>query len=420
MDTSKSFARTLDQNDELAEFRNQFVIDEDELIYLDGNSLGRLPQSTITLIDDLVKKQWGSRLIRSWNENWMDLSTRIGGKIAQLIGALQDEVIIADSTSVNLFKMFVGAIKHKAPRHKIITDSENFPSDLYILEAAADISDIEIEIITLTPTDNSGVSLASLEEIIDEDTALITLSHIMYKSSYMYDIRAITNLAHKHGALVLWDLSHSVGAVPLDCSNDGVDMAVGSTYKYLNGGPGAPAFLHISKELQSKLINPIAGWFGHKKQFSFDSKYEPADDISRFLTGTPSIISLALIEPGVDIILNAGIDRIRKKAIHQSEYLIGLWKEMLQPLGFTLNSPEEVGFRGSHVSFGHPDGYQIEQAVRAEKSVVSDFRAPDNIRFGITPLYTRYEDLHIAVNALAEVTKTRSYNKYSSEIKGVT
>jgi kynureninase len=350
----------------------------------------------------------------------MDLSRRIGGKISRIIGADPDEVVIADSTSVNLFKLFVGALKYNAPRRKIITDNVNFPSDLYILKAAAEITGTDFEIISLPPTDEFSVNLDTFEEVIDEDTALVSLSHIMYKSSYMYDIASITKLAHRYGALMLWDFSHSVGAVPLNCQDDGVDLAVGSTYKYLNGGPGAPAFLYIRENLQSQLVNPLSGWFSHKEQFLFDLDYVPANNINRFLTGTPSIISLALIEPGVDLILEAGIDKIRKKAESQSEYMIELWEEILEPLGYALNSPREVSHRGSHVSFGHPDGYRIEQAVRDEKAVISDFRMPDNLRFGITPLYTTYEELYMAVRALEEITQSKSYEKYSTKITGVT
>ncbi len=414
------YARERDQNDELSDYRNRFVIEDPNLIYLDGSSLGRLPVSSLNLVNDLVRNQWGDRLIRSWNESWMDLSRRIGSKISRLIGANPDEVVIADSTSVNLFKLFVGALKYNAPRRKIITDNVNFPSDLYILKAAAEITGTDFEIISLPPTDEFSVSLDTFEEVIDEDTALVSLSHIMYKSSYMYDVASITELAHRYGALMLWDFSHSVGAVPLNCQADGVDLAVGSTYKYLNGGPGSPAFLYVRENLQSQLVNPLSGWFSHKEQFLFDLDYEPATNINRFLTGTPSIISLALIEPGVDLILEAGMDKIRKKAESQSEYMIELWEEILEPLGYALNSPREVRHRGSHVSFGHPDGYRIEQAVRDEKAVISDFRMPDNLRFGITPLYTTYEELYTAVRALEEITQSKSYEKYSTKITGVT
>ena len=419
-DTSLEQARSLDRCDDLIGFRDRFLIDDPGLIYLDGNSLGRVPKDSVALMDRLVRHQWGSRLIRAWNDEWMGLSRRIGAKLAGLIGALPDEVIIADSTSVNLFKLVAGALNERPGRRRIVTDSINFPSDIYILKAVADMIDPSYEMVVL-PVDNGfAVSEEALERAIDEDTALVLLSHVMYKSSYMYDMERITEIAHRHGAMILWDLSHSAGVVPMACHDTGVDLAVGSTYKYLNGGPGAPAFLYVREDLQSRLANPITGWFGHRKQFFFDNEFEPAEGIDRYLTGTPSVLSLAMIEPGVDITLEAGMDSIRAKSLKQSEYLVSLWKKELAPLGFALNTPRSSARRGSHVSFGHSEGYRIDQAIREEKQVISDFRMPDNIRLGIAPLYTTYEELHTAVHALREVVQTGSYLRYSDVIRGVT
>ncbi len=419
-DTSLEWARNLDRNDDLKGFRDRFLIDEPDLIYLDGNSLGRVPRDSIALMDRLVRHQWGNRLIRAWNDEWMGLSRRIGAKLAGLIGALPDEVIIADSTSVNLFKLIAGALKERPGRRKIVTDSINFPSDIYILKAVADMIDPAYEMVIL-PVDNGfAVSEEVLDRIIDDDTALVLLSHVMYKSSYLYDMERITEIAHRRDAMILWDLSHSAGVVPMTCHDTGVDLAVGSTYKYLNGGPGAPAFLYVRDDLQSRLVNPISGWFGHKKQFFFDTEFEPATGIDRYLTGTPSILSLAMIEPGVDLTLEAGMDPIRAKSFKQSEYLVSLWENELASLGFKLNSPRNGARRGSHVSFGHTEGYRIDQAIREEKQVISDFRMPDNIRLGIAPLYTTYEELHTAVHALREVVQSGSYQRYSDVIRGVT
>ena len=419
-DTSLEWARNLDRNDDLKGFRDRFLIDEPDLIYLDGNSLGRVPRDSIALMDRLVRHQWGNRLIRAWNDEWMGLSRRIGAKLAGLIGALPDEVIIADSTSVNLFKLIAGALKERPGRRKIVTDSINFPSDIYILKAVADMIDPAYEMVIL-PVDNGfAVSEEVLDRTIDDDTALVLLSHVMYKSSYLYDMERITEIAHRRDAMILWDLSHSAGVVPMTCHDTGVDLAVGSTYKYLNGGPGAPAFLYVRDDLQSRLVNPISGWFGHKKQFFFDTEFEPATGIDRYLTGTPSILSLAMIEPGVDLTLEAGMDPIRAKSFKQSEYLVSLWENELASLGFKLNSPRNGARRGSHVSFGHTEGYRIDQAIREEKQVISDFRMPDNIRLGIAPLYTTYEELHTAVHALREVVQSGSYQRYSDVIRGVT
>ena len=410
----------MDRRDQLARFRERFLIDDPGLIYLDGNSLGRVPKDSVALMDRLVRHQWGNRLIRAWNDEWMGLSRRIGAKLAGLIGALPDEVIIADSTSVNLFKLIAGALKERQGRRKIVTDRVNFPSDIYILKAVADLLDPAYELVVL-PVDNGfAVSDEALERAIDDDTALVLLSHVMYKSSYMYDLARITEIAHRRDAMILWDLSHSAGVVPMACHDLGIDLAVGSTYKYLNGGPGAPAFLYVRDDLQSRLINPVSGWFGHRKQFYFDTEFEPAQGIDRYLTGTPSVLSLAMIEPGVDLALEAGIGPIRNKSIGQSEYLVTLWESVLKPLGFRLNSPRNGDRRGSHVSFGHDEGYRIDQAIREEKKVISDFRMPDNIRLGIAPLYTTYEELNNAVQALAEVVTSGSFRQYSDVIKGVT
>ena len=419
-DTSLEQARALDRRDQLGRFRERFLIDDPGLIYLDGNSLGRVPKDSVALMDRLVRHQWGNRLIRAWNDEWMGLSRRIGAKLAGLIGALPDEVIIADSTSVNLFKLIAGALKERQGRRKIVTDRVNFPSDIYILKAVADLLGPAYELVVL-PVDNGfAVSDETLERAIDDDTALVLLSHVMYKSSYMYDLARITEIAHRRDAMILWDLSHSAGVVPMACHDLGIDLAVGSTYKYLNGGPGAPAFLYVRDDLQSRLINPVSGWFGHRKQFYFDTEFEPAAGIDRYLTGTPSVLSLAMIEPGVDLTLEAGIGPIRTKSIGQSEYLVSLWESMLKPLGFRLNSPRNGDRRGSHVSFGHDEGYRIDQAIREEKKVISDFRMPDNIRLGIAPLYTTYEELNNAVQALAEVVTSGSFRHYSDVIEGVT
>ncbi len=271
------------------------------------------------------------------------------------------------------------------------------------------------------PVDNGfAASEDALDRAIDEDTALVLLSHVMYKSSYMYDMERITEIAHNRDAMILWDLSHSAGVVPMTCHDTGVDLAVGSTYKYLNGGPGAPAFLYVRDDLQSRLANPISGWFGHRRQFYFDTEFEPASGIDRYLTGTPSVLSLAMIEPGVDLALEAGTGPVRAKSLDQSEYLVSLWESGLKPLGFTLNSPRNGAQRGSHISFGHNEGYRIDQAIREEKKVITDFRMPDNIRLGIAPLYTTYEELHAAVHALSEVVASGSFQHYSDVIKGVT
>jgi kynureninase len=300
-----------------------------------------------------------------------------------------------------------------------VTDDLNFPSDIYVLRGALELAgDYGLEIVR--SPDGIGIPGEALADAIDDRTALVTLSHTAFKSGYVHDLAGITALAHRAGALVLWDLSHSVGAMPIALGEADVDLAVGCTYKYANGGPGAPAFLYVRRDLQGALTNPIPGWFGQRAAFDFGLDYEPRHGIARFLTGTPPVLSLAAIEPGIDLLLEAGIAPLREKSVRQTEYLIALWEALLQPLGFTLNSPRDTGRRGSHVSLGHPDGWRIDQALIAEMRVLPDFRHPDNIRFGVAPLYTSFADIREAVVRLARVVTERRFEKYPRERSEVT
>lgn len=414
------YAAKLDAQDELAGFREQFVIDDPDLIYLDGNSLGRLPRAVIQRSRELIERAWGERLIRSWNEGWFDAPERIGTKIARLIGADPDEVIIADSTSINLFKLVVAALRAQRGRTRILTDDLNFPSDIYILEGAIDLLGGAHRLEVLASPDGIHGPVEAIRESLSEDVALLTLSHTVFKSGYTYDMPAFTAAAHDSGALVLWDLSHSAGAVPVDLHAAGADLAVGCTYKYLNGGPGAPAFLYVRRDLQERLGNPISGWMGQRDPFNFDLHYQAAGGIRRYLTGTPPIISLALIEPGVDLLLGAGIKRIRAKSERQTAYLIALWEALLEPVGFSLNSPRDAHRRGSHVSLGHAEGLRIDLALINECDVLPDFRAPDNIRLGIAPLYTSYAEIHAAVVRMRRIVDERLYEKYPRKAPAVT
>jgi kynureninase len=410
--TDAAYAQELDAGDPLARFRDRFVISDPDLLYLDGNSLGRLPKSTQALADDLINRQWGERLIRGWNEGWFTLPERVGEKIARLIGAQPDEVLVVDSTSINLFKLVVAALRLQQGRSRIVTDDLNFPSDLYILQGAIDLLDRQHAIVIAPSPDGIHGPVDTLREALDESAALLTLSHTVFKSGYMYDIAALTEAAHNVGAMALWDLSHSVGAVPVDLNAANVDLAIGCCYKYLNGGPGAPAFLYIRRDLQERLQNPIAGWMGHKDLFQFEMLYQPAEGLRRFLTGTPPLVSLALIEPGVDLLLEAGIDALRAKSIQQTEYLIALWEALLAPLGFTLNSPRDAAQRGSHVSIGHAEGLRIDLALINDLKVLPDFRAPDNLRLGIAPLYTSFHDIHSSILRIQQTVAEQLYEKY--------
>jgi kynureninase len=320
---------------------------------------------------------------------------------------------MADATSVNLFKLALAAVRAQPGRRKIVTDNLNFPSDLYILQSITRLAgDTCLDVVI--SADGIHGPLEGVAAAIDEDTALVTLSHTVFKSGYTYDMAAVTEMAHQASALILWDLSHSAGSVPVDLNAAGVDLAVGCTYKYLNGGPGAPAFLYVRHEHQGVLENPISGWMGQRNQFDFGLAYDPAPGIQHFMTGTPPVISLAAVEPGIELLLEAGMDRVRAKSLRQTSYLIDLWEALLAPLGFRLNSPRDPAQRGSHVSLGHDEGMRINLALINEMNVLPDFRRPDNIRLGIAPLYNTFVEIQMAVTRLQQVVAGRLYERYDA------
>lgn len=399
-DNSIEFARKLDEQDELFQYRAQFFNAEPGMVYMDGNSLGKLPLQTIDRVETIIRQEWGTRLIRSWGEKWFEAPIRVGEKIAHLLGAAEGQVAIGDSTSVNLYKLAMAALTLLPERSKIVTDQLNFPSDLYILQGCNRLLGNRHQIQMLPSADGIQVGMAELLDAIDETTALVTLSHVVFKSGYMYDAQMITEHAHRRGALVLWDLSHSVGSVPVELDRWQADFAVGCTYKYLNGGPGAPAFLYVRKDLQEKALSPMWGWFGDNTPFAFNLDYTPAEGIHRFLCGTPSILSLQSMEAGVDLMLEVGMDRLRAKSIHLTSYLVDLYDSLLAPLGFQLGSPREQDRRGSHISIRHAEGYRINRALIEELNVIPDFREPDNIRLGLAPLYTSFEDVWEAIDRI--------------------
>jgi kynureninase len=418
--TDRAFARSLDTADPLASFRDEFIIDDPDLIYADGNSLGRLPKRTVECMRTAVDSQWGHDLIRGWNRGWYDAPSRIGDKIGRLIGASPGQTVVSDSTCVNLYKLNMAALAMHPGRSKIVTDNLNFPSDLYIMQGCIAQSGSRHRLHTVPSVDGVGIDLQNVYEAIDDDTALVSLSHVAYKSAFLYDAQSVTEKAHKAGALVLWDLSHSVGVVPAELDAWGVDLAVGCTYKYLNGGPGAPAFLYVRRELQDQALSPIWGWFGQKSPFAFGLDYAPIKGVKRFLVGTPPILSLLAMESAVDIVLEAGIDRIRDKSVQLTEYLIYLFDENLVPLKFSLGSPREAHQRGSHVSIRHDEGYRINRALIEEMQVIPDFREPDIIRLGLSPLYTSYTDVWEMVERIRAVVERKLYLNYPHDRPPVT
>ncbi|MEM7473945.1 MAG: kynureninase [Planctomycetota bacterium] len=390
-------------------FMSNFYNADPDLCYLDGNSLGRLPLAAMQRVVTLVREGWGEDLIRGWNKDWIDLPIRLGDKIARLIGASEGEVVIADSTSINLFKLATAALQLKSGRSKVVTDATNFPSDLYILESAASSAGNAQQLHAVGSAADVEAPVEELLKAIDQDTALVSLSHVAFRSAAMWDMDRVTQAAHAAGALVLWDLSHSVGAIPVELNRCQADLAVGCTYKYLCGGPGAPAFLYVRKNLQSTLQNPLQGWFSHRSPFEFGPQYEPAETIERFLVGTPPILSLAAIEAGVDLVSQSGIAELRKKSIELSEVLISLFDRDLSELGFQLQSPTSAASRGSHISISHPEARRITQVLIDRFQVIPDFRGPDIIRIGIAPLYNTQQDIRKVASAMREIVLDKLY-----------
>ncbi|MFL7813987.1 MAG: kynureninase [Anaerolineales bacterium] len=424
--TKENYALHLDEADTLGRFRSRFFIDDPDLIYLDGNSLGRLPKSTIPHLEKTIQEGWGKQLIRGWNQGWYEMPTRLGARLAELLGAQPDEVVVCDNTSVNLFKLAAAALRYQSGRSILVSDELNFPTDLYIFQGVIDILDAGHQLKLIRSADSVTIRDEDLYGAIDEDTALLALTQVAFKSAYMYDIQEVTAAAHQVGALAMWDLSHSIGAVPLKMNEWDVDLAVGCSYKYLNGGPGAPAFLYVRKDLQELLLPPIWGWFADRDPFAFRLDFSPSQNISRFQISTPHILSMAGIEPALDILLEAGIDELREKSVRQTEYLIYLAQEELLPLGFQLGSPLDSAKRGSHVSLRHPEAYRICRALidpqpgDTNLRVIPDFRAPDNIRLGIAPLYTSFRDIYRAMDRLKKILEKEIYLQYSKDQLAVT
>ncbi|HVF12520.1 MAG TPA: kynureninase [Actinomycetota bacterium] len=416
MSLYRSFALDADARDPLAPFRDRFVF-SDETIYMDGNSLGRLPSATVAKTKELLEKGWGEGLVGGWHE-WIDFPTQIGDQIAGLIGGDKGEVIVCDSTSVNLFKLAMAAVVSKPDRRAIVTDSGNFPSDQYVLQGVAQQTGRELRRFDADPTE--GPDVGSLATALDDDVALVSLSHVGYRNASLADMEAITRAVHDAGALMLWDLCHSVGALPIDLRGCGVDLAVGCTYKYLNAGPGAPAFLYVRRELQEQLRQPIWGWFGQREQFRMDLDYDPEPGIGRFMVGTPPIVSMVGVEEGVRLITEAGIDSLRTKSIEMTQMMIALHDQWLAPLGVELASPREPDRRGSHLGFRHPEAYRICKALIQRLDVISDFREPDVIRYGVAPIYTSYAEAWDAMDRLRSCIAEQIFVEFDAERDRVT
>ena len=394
-------AAALDREDPLRSFRERFVTAPDDPIYLDGNSLGRLPRDTPGRLQAVVGEGWGQRLIRGWSEGWMELPQRLGDRIgSQLVGAAPGQTVVADSTTVCLYKLASAAVAARPGRREIVTDRDNFPTDRYVLESIAAHHDLRIRWIEADPA--AGPEPGDVAAAVGSDTALVALSHVAYRSAFVLDMAAITRVAHNAGALMLWDLCHSVGALPVRLDADAVDLAVGCTYKYLNAGPGAPAFLYVRDEHQPHLRQPIWGWLGRRDPFEMAQGYSPGAGILGMLSGTPPILALTAVEAGVELVIDAGIGAVRAKAVALTDYAIAVADEWLAPLGVTVGSPRDSARRGAHVALVHPDARELSRRL-IDGGVIVDFRTPDAIRIGLSPLTTRFSDVRDGLAVLRDL-----------------
>jgi kynureninase len=413
----RPYAESLDAADPLAGFRDRFERADPALIYLDGNSLGPLPSATRARIGEVVATEWGAGLVRSWNR-WIELPLQVGDMLGEhLIGAATGQVAVCDSTTVNLYKLAWAALDARPGRSVIVTDDDNFPTDRYVLEGIAAQRGCELRVIG---TDmDQGIADDAVRGAVDERTALVSLSHVAYRSGALADMARITQIVHDAGALVLWDLCHSAGAVPVRLDACGADLAVGCTYKYVNAGPGAPAFLYVRRELQQGLRQPVWGWFGQRDQFDMGQGYQPVPGIGQYLTGTPQIIGTVAVQEGARLLGEAGIGRVRAKGVALTSYLIGLADAWLAPYGVAVASPRQDARRGAHVTLAHPEAWRISQALIRE-GVIGDYRAPGRLRLGPVPICTRFADVWDALDIMRRIMASKAYQDVPTARSAVT
>jgi len=421
MELTRSAAEALDAADPVAGFRDRFAGTGDDgpgrLLYLDGNSLGRMPRDTPAALTRVVETQWAGGLVGSWS-SWVHDATRIGDALAEgVLGAGPGEVLVGDSTSVNLYKLLVAGVDARPGRDVVVCCADDFPTDRYIVAGVAAARGMTVREV---PADvDEGLDPAVLAAALDERVAVVVLSAVAYRSGALADVAAVTRLVHDAGALVLWDLSHAAGAVEVGLTAAGADLAVGCTYKYLNGGPGAPAFLFVRRDLQAELRQPIWGWFGQRDQFAMGPVYDPVPGIERFGVGTPPVVAMAAVEVGVRLVAEAGIDRLAAKGRALTDLLVALAEKHLVPHGAALASPRDAGRRGAHVTLAHPAAWQLTQAL-VDRGVVPDYRTPDRVRLGPAPLYTRFVDVWDAVDRFRVLLESGDFAAYPAELARVT
>jgi kynureninase len=406
--TTRNECQLLDLDDPLAAFRDEFDL-PDRVIYLDGNSLGARPKAALARAQAVIAQEWGTDLIRSWNKaGWFDLPARLGNKLAPLVGAAADELVVTDSTSINLFKILAAALRiqaknpETAQRRVIVTERSNFPTDIYIAQGLTGWLERGYTVHLIDHVDE-------LPSAINQNTALVMLTHVNYRTGYQHDMRAVTELAHKNQALMVWDLAHSAGSVPIDLNRDKADFAVCCTYKYLNGGPGSPAFAWVATRHHTQFRQPLSGWWGHAAPFAMQPNFEPTTGIRQALCGTQPIVSLAMVECGLDVFAQTSMSAIRAKSLALTDLFIALVEAKCAKHPLTLVTPREHARRGSQVSFAHPHGYAVMQALIA-RGVIGDYREPEIMRFGFTPLYTRFVDVWDAVAILQDILDNQQYN----------
>lgn len=421
--TDRQFAIDLDERDPLARFRSQFVISDPNICYLDGNSLGRLPLSTIEAVNDFMRDEWGPEVVTGWG-HWVDEAQPTGDLIGRAtLGAAAGQVLACDTTSVNFYQLALAAINARHGRRTIITDAANFPTDRYILEGIAKQLGLNLIIIdneTPSKAEHERITPEILEPYLNDDVALVTLEVIQYRSGARNDIKSLTDLVRKYGALMLWDASHAVGAIEMEFDKNGVDIAVGCTYKYGNSGPGSPAWLYVNKKVQAELQVPIQGWFSQSDQFAMGPVFEKAEGIRGFQIASPSLIGLRCIQSAFTMIEEAGIGAISEKAAIGTEMMIQLYDAWLAELGFTLLTSRNPKERGGHISLGHPDAARICVALREFADVIPDYRTPDSIRLAIAPLPTSYVEVWDGFARIRDLVSSRQYEKIKNTDSRVT
>ncbi len=422
MDRLREIAKNLDSEDKLSKFRDKFVLPEDK-IYLDGNSLGILARDIISDINYTIKEEWGNNLISSWNKSWIKLPRLISQKLASIIKSNVDEVYVGSSTSINLFKLIKSILQSNKSIMNITTDNLNFPSDKYICELVA--KDFNIEFNFLNYGSDLIANIEKLKEFIIKKRGIIVLSHVAFKSSYRYPIEEISKFCKDNNTIVIWDLSHSVGAVNIDMGSNQVDYAVGCTYKYLNGGPGSPAFIYVRKQELRKLKSPIRGWFSHDKPFEYSNEYSESNSIEKFSNGTPHILSLSTLKTSLDITLEATTEELNIKSAKLFDYFVSIYSNKLKKLNFELLTPMDKNKRGSHIAISHKEAWRISKCLinpidNDKLSIIIDFRPNNIIRIALTPLYTSFEDIYLISKRLINIINDGEYKRKDNLMEGVT